>query len=87
MEQFVPPVGLSARVVNFGVGGALPPVRLRKFAYLSLRAGVRFQGSGPSPSLPNGRAVLVDHPTRYPFPGEVSVLVTIQEKAMPGSGR
>ena len=32
MEQFVPPVGLSARVVNFGVGEALPRVRLRKFA-------------------------------------------------------
>ena len=68
MEQFVPPVGLSARVVNFDVGEALPPVRLRKFAYLSLRAGVRFQGSGPSPSLPNGRAVLVDHQLATPFP-------------------
>ncbi len=53
MEQFVPSVGLSARVVDFGVGEALPPVRLRRFAYLPLSAGERFTRD-------------LDLPPRYP---------------------
>jgi hypothetical protein len=86
MEQFVPPVGRSARVVNFGVGEALPPVRLRRFAYLPLSAGERSPGIGTFPPLPNGRGPR-GPPTGYPLPGEVSVFVTIQEKAMPGPGK
>jgi hypothetical protein len=87
MEQFVPSVGLSARVANIGVGEALPPVRLRKlptyrWAPVSGSPGIwTFPLAAERPRGPRGP------PTCYPFPGEMSPFVTIQEEAMPGSGR
>ena len=87
MEQFVPPVGLSARMVNFGVGEALPPVRLRKFAYLPMSACERCTRDLDLPLATQRTRDPRGPPTHYPFPGEVSPFVTIQEKAMPGSGR